>query len=326
MQVVVPDYLVDYFGPRLRARDATVELIPLSAEGHYVGSLENAEALYKFYPGDRFPKVYGADVLRHILREAPRLRWIHSGKAGVEDLLIPELVNSDIILTNGAGAPKLPIAETVLTFILADAKALIAHLDCQRQHRWQHQDHRELTGLTVAILGLGKIGLEVARVCNALGMRVIGTKRHVTGEPLPSVDEVFPHDRQNECIHQADYVVATAALTPETRGMVNASTIEAMKPDAALINVGRGGLVDEPALIAALRARRIRAAYLDVFETEPLPPDSPFWSLPNVVVMPHNSPYSQCLIENMAGIFVENFHRYCEGLPLLNVVDKRAGY
>jgi phosphoglycerate dehydrogenase-like enzyme len=327
MQVIVPDYLVDYFTPLLRASDPTVELVPLSLEGQYTGSLENAEALYKFYASHGFTRpVWGADVLRRILREAPRLRWIHSGKAGVEDLLIPELVESDIVLTNGAGAPKRPIAETVLGYILMDTKQALAHLASQREGKWQHEEHRELTGLTVAILGLGSIGLEIARLCRLLDMRVIGTKRNVSGEPLPNVDQVFPSSSQNECVSQADYVVVAAALTPETREMVNASTFAAMRPDAVLINIARGGLIDQRAIVDALRTKRIRFAYLDVHEPEPLPPDSPFWNLPNVVITPHNSPNSQRLIENMTYIFVDNFRRFCEGNPLLNVVNKRTGY
>lgn len=325
MQVMVPDYLVDYLLPRMRPFDSALELLPISAEGHYEGGLERLEVFFRFYPDNRFPRVYGAEVLREILKGAPRLRWFHNGKAGVEDVLIPELVASDVLLTNGAGAPRRAIAETVLAFILADAKALPAHFWAQQAHRWEHQDHRELPGLTVAILGLGRIGLEIARLCHALEMRVIGTKRTLSGEPLPGVDEAFPAERQEECVAQADYVVVAAALTPETRGMVNGSTFEAMRPEAALINVSRGGLVDEPALVEALRSRKMRAAYLDVFVREPLPPDSPLFSLPNVVITPHNSPYSQNVMDHMVGVFVENFRRYCVGEPLANVVNKRAG-
>ena len=326
MQVLVPDYLVDYFQSRLGASDPNLQLVPITVKGEYSDSLDGVEALYKFYPSFQFGPAYGPDVLRGILAAAPNLRWIHSGKAGVEDLLIPELVDSDVILTNGAGAPKVPIAETVLGYILADAKELASHLDSHREGKWQYKSHREVRGMTVAVLGLGNIGMEIARVCHGLGMRVIGTKRRVNPEPLPCVDEVFPADRQNECVAQADYVAVAAAFTPETRQMVNAATFAAMKPDSVLINVGRGALVDGQALLAALRESRIRFAFLDVHDQEPLPEDSPFWKMPNVLVTPHNSPSSQRLTENMAGIFVENFVRYCSGQPLVNVVDKKKGY
>lgn len=326
MKAIVPEWLAEYLLPRLRGIHPAVALIPLSAEGQHAGSLEDAEILYKYYIKALFPQFYGADVLRRILREAPRLRWVASGWAGVDAVLIPELVESDITLTSAAGAVKRAIAETVLSFILLDAKELVAHLDLQRRGRWQMLKHRELRGLTVAILGLGSIGLEVAGMCQGLGMRVIGTKRRITGEPLPGVHEVFPPGRQNECVSQADYVVIAAALTPETRGMVNASMLGVMRPDAALVNMGRGAHVDDPALIAALREKRIRAAYLDAFTAEPLPPESPYWSLPNVLIMPHNSATSQHLVENTSAIFVENFRRYCQGEPLMNVVDKHAGY
>ncbi len=326
MQVLVPDYLVEFFLPRLRAIDPEVELIPISPTGEHPGALENVEVMYKFLPDFQFAGAFGPDVLRQVLRDAPRLRWLHNGKAGVEDVLIPELVDSDIILTNGAGAPKRPIAETVLGFILMDVKQSVGHLANQREARWQHQEHRELTGLTVAILGLGNIGLEVARLCRLLDMRVVGTKRNVTGTTLPNVDEVFPSSKQNDCVAQADFVVVAAALTPETRGMVNEGTFEAMRRDAAIINVSRGALVDQAALLGALKERRIRFAYLDVHDPEPLPSDNPLWRLPNVVITPHNSPVSQRIIENMTRIFIENFQRYREGQPLVNVVNKKTGY
>ncbi len=326
MQVLVPDYLADFFLPRLRAIDPEVELIPISPTGEHTGTLENVEVMYKFFPDFQFAGAFGPDVLRQVLRDAPHLRWLHNGKAGVEDVLIPELVDSDIILTNGAGAPKRPIAETVLGFILMDVKQSVGHLANQREARWQHQEHRELTGLTVAILGLGNIGLEVARLCRLLDMRVVGTKRNVTGTTLPNVDEVFPSSKQNDCVAQADFVVVAAALTPETRGMVNEGTFEAMRRDAAIINVSRGALVDQAALLGALNERRIRFAYLDVHDPEPLPSDNPLWRLPNVVITPHNSPVSQRIIENMTRIFIENFQRYREGQPLVNVVNKKTGY
>lgn len=326
MKVMVPDYLVESLLPQLRKADPSLDLLPISAEGGFHGSLADLEVLFKFYPDARFPRVFGSDVLRDILAGSPRLRWIHSGKAGVEDLLISELVDSDVVLTNGAGGPRRAIAETVLAYILADAKAIQSHWDFQKAREWRHLPHRELPGLTVAILGLGRIGMEIARLCKALDLRVIGTKRTVGGESIPSVDEVFPSDRQEECVAEADFVVVAAALTPESRGMVAADVFKAMKSDAILINVARGPIVDETALIGALRAGEIRGASLDVFEQEPLPSDHPFYTLPGVVVTPHNSPDSQNVMVHMVGVFVENFRRYCAGEPLLNVVNKQAGY
>lgn len=326
MQVMVPDYLMRDLLPKMRAIDPEVALIPIGGDGSYTGSLKDAEVLFKFHIGDPNPMGYGDEALRTILREAPHLRWMHYGKAGVEDILIPELVDSPITLTNGAGGPKRAIAETVLAFILADAKSLYTHFINQKERVWKNLPHRELPGFTVAILGLGKIGLEIARLCKALDMRVIGTKRSLPESQLPNVDQLFLSSQQEECVRQADYVVVASALTPETRGMVNRATFQAMRPDALFINIARGAIVDEDALLEALRDERIRGAYLDVFVKEPLPPDSPFFSLDNVVVMPHNSPFSQNVRKHMLDIFLENFRRYCSGEPLLNVVDKRAGY
>jgi phosphoglycerate dehydrogenase-like enzyme len=227
-------------------------------------------------------------------------------------------------LTNSAGVHKLAIAETVLGFMLADAKELPMHLRNQRLRRWEHLPHAELRGQTVAILGLGRVGLEIARLCAALDMRVIGTKRTLPREPLPWVAEVFPPETQDECVAQADYVVIAATLTPQTRGMVNASTFRAMRPATVLINIARGAIVDEATLLEALRARRIRTAYLDVFAVEPLPPDSPFFALPNVVITPHNSAWSQQVVDQVCSIFLDNFRRYFVGEPLHNIVDKQA--
>jgi phosphoglycerate dehydrogenase-like enzyme len=326
MKVIVPAHLADHLLPRMSAHVTDVRLLPMEADGTVQGPLDEVEVLFKYYTGPSFTKTYGPERIAQILVEAPGLRWIHSGKAGVEDVLAPELVESTVVLTNGAGGPKRAIAETVLAFILADAKRLHDHFRDQQARKWNNLPHRELPGATVAILGLGRIGLEVAKLCNALDMRVIGTRRMGSGTDLPGVEDIYPPRAQSECVAQADYVVVASALTPETRGMVDAETFKAMRPDAVLINVARGAIVDEAALLEALQSGSIRGAYLDVFVQEPLPPDSPFYSLPNVVVMPHNSPFSQNLQEHMVGIFLENFRRYCAGERLLNVVDKQAGY
>jgi len=327
MKVMVPDYLSADLLPRMRAIHPEIELVPVSVYGSYIGSLENLEVIFKFFPSDRFSQhEFGGEVLRGIIQAAPLLRWIHNGRAGVDDLLIPQLVESNIILTNGAGAPTRAVAETVLAFIFADAKALVAHFRNQEARLWKKLLHRSLRGQTVAILGVGRIGMEVAHLCCGLGMRVVGTKRLVPSQSIPNIEKVFPSELQNDCVRQADYVVVAAALTPETCGMVNESTFRAMPPHAAFINIARGEIVDERALINALQSGSLRAAYLDVFNNEPLPPDSPFFELPNVFIMPHNSPHSQDLLEEMILIFLENLRRYCSGEPLRNIVDKRVGY
>jgi phosphoglycerate dehydrogenase-like enzyme len=326
MKVMVPDYMADDLLPKLREADPGVELISVHADGRYEGDAADAEVLFKFHPSGRFGVTFGPAEWSALLRKTPNLRWVHSGSAGVENVLVPELVESDVILTNGAGGPKRAIAETVLAFVLADAKALYRHHDHQKAREWRHLPHRELPGLTVAILGLGKTGLEIAKLCKSLGMRVIGTKRSVSSDGLPDVDDIFPASRQNDCVRVADYVVIAAALTPETQGMINAATFRAMKSDAIVINIARGAVVNEGDLIEALATNQIRGACLDVFATEPLPPESRLFDLVNVVIMPHNSPASQNLFEHMAAIFVENFALYCAGKPLRNIVNKRTGY
>lgn len=327
MRVMVPDYLAGELLPSLRQIDPVVELTPVSATGEYPGAPRGVEVLFRFFTNDRYPgNVFGASVLREVLQREPTVRWIHNGTAGVDRLLFPELVESDVVLTNGAGAHRRAIAETVLGYLLADAKALVAHLDNQRRGRWQHLQHQELRGQTVAVLGLGRVGLEIAQLCHAIGLRVIGTKGTITSSSLPGVDKLFPAERQIDCVREADYIVVAAAATRQTYRMIDASTLGAMKPTAALVNIARGNLIDEPALVEALTSRRLRAAYLDVFVTEPLLPDSPFYDLANVVVTPHNAAWSPQVVSQAVSIFLDNYHRYVVGQPLINVVDKRRGY
>ncbi len=192
MRVMVPEHLIDELLPQLRAINPAVGLISVPVDGHYSGRLDRLKVLLRFFPNDRFPgEVLSGAILRAILNAATQLRWIHNGTTGVGSLLIPELVNSNIILTNSAGAHKRTLAESVLGFILADAKALPGHLHNKQQKRWQHLPHTALHGHTVAILGLGHVGLEIARLCRALDMRVIGIKRTISAEPLPGIEAVF---------------------------------------------------------------------------------------------------------------------------------------
>lgn len=327
MRVMVPDYLTGELLPALRGIDPSTDLLPVTVDGRYSGQPDGVEVLFRFFTNDRYPgRVFGAAILRELLQKVPTIRWIHNGTTGVDTLLFPELVESDVILTNGSGAHRRAIAETVLGFILADAKALVTHLSHQRRRLWQHVPHQELGGKTVAVLGLGKVGTEIARLCQLLGMRAVGTKRSLPASLPCDVAEVFSPERQAQCVRGADYVVVAASATHETRGMVDRETLAAMRPTAVLINVARGDLIDEAALLETLRSRSIRAAYLDVFATEPLPSDSPFFDLDNVVITPHNAAWSPNVIWQACSIFLDNFRRCVAGEPLLNVVDKLKGY
>jgi phosphoglycerate dehydrogenase-like enzyme len=189
----------------------------------------------------------------------------------------------------------------------------------QREHAWQRVECDELTGKTLVVVGVGGIGREVARLASAFGMRVLGVRR--SPGPEPHVEALYPPERLAEVLPQADYLVLACPLTRETRGLINAERLALLTPDAYLVNIARGGVVVEAALIEALRAGRLAGAALDVFEQEPLPPESPLWSLPNVIVTPHNSAASPRTLDRGAAIFLDNLRRFAANEPLRGVAE-----
>jgi phosphoglycerate dehydrogenase-like enzyme len=231
----------------------------------------------------------------------------------------------DVVLTNASGVFDLPIAETVLTYILMIAKRMPTFLKQQRERTWRKHRLREVAGLTVGIIGAGSIGTEVARLCQALDLRVIGTRRHPE-RGAPHVDELLPTTRMDDLLAQSDFVVVAVPLTEETRGMIDATAFRQMRADAWFINVARGAVVDQGALIAALQAGQIGGAALDVFVEEPLPVDSPLWELDNVILTPHNSWSTPHVARREAALFLKNLRRYLRDEPLCNVVDRSLGY
>ncbi|MFN2520075.1 MAG: D-2-hydroxyacid dehydrogenase [Candidatus Limnocylindria bacterium] len=268
-----------------------------------------------------------ADRVRALLRECPRLRWVHTVSAGVERLLIPELLErEDVVLTNNTGAYDVPIAEHVMAMLFAVAKRVPHHLLSQARHQWvKDPGHAELRDASLVILGMGSIGSELARLASGVGMRVTGIRRDPS-RSSPGAERVVASDALADVAAEADYLAITAALTPQTRGMVSADVIARMRPTAWLVNIARGAIVDEGALLAACRDGRIGGAALDVFSTEPLAADSPWWVLPNAIVTPHVSNSSPRVRERTLSLFVENVRRFERGEQLLNVVDKRVGY
>lgn len=270
--------------------------------------------------------IVGWNVPREAVAQARRLRWIHSTAAGVDQLLHPEVVQRDIIVTDSSGIHAEPITEHVLAVMLAFARRLPVATRNQMTHRWDRASviGEELWGQTVGILGLGSIGREVAARCQAFGMRVIGTKR--TPAAVPHADQVLPPDGLDDVLRVSDYLVIILPLTEQTRGLIGARELGLMKPTAYLINVARGAIVQEAALIEALRAGRLRGAGLDVFEREPLPQDSPLWEMERVILTPHVSGAGPDYYDRALPLFCENLRRFLIGAPLLNVVDKRQGY
>lgn len=268
-----------------------------------------------------------ADRIAAILKTAPKVRWVHTFSAGVDRLVATGLIRREgVVFTNNSGAYDIPIAEHVMAMLFAIARGLPAYLAAQRRGEWiQGVPHAELRDATLVVLGLGSIGGELARVASGAGMRVIGVRRNAS-RSAPGVERIVPPDRLVEVAREADYLAVTAALTPLTEGMVSAEVIAALKPTAWLVNIARGPIVDEAALLGALREHRIGGAGLDVFDVEPLPADSPFWTLDNVILTPHVSGNSPQVRERSLALVVENVRRFKAGEPLLNVVDRDAGY
>jgi phosphoglycerate dehydrogenase-like enzyme len=229
------------------------------------------------------------------------------------------IVERGITFTNGAGSQSIPIAQYILLMMLHHAKRMDLWERSQARRAWEHAPCDELTGKTVALFGLGGIGQEVARLAKAFRMNVIGLRRRP--DPVEHVDELLPPDAAGDLCARADFLVICAPLTRATRGAIGAAELARLRPSAYLINVARGPIVDEDALLHVLQARRIAGAALDVFSVEPLPQDHPFWTLPNVVITPHTSPSSPLHIHRGTELFLDNLRRYARGEPLLNLVD-----
>jgi len=280
----------------------------------------DADVLYYWWgPGKR---------LREVFLMCPNLRWVHTRSAGIDNLVFPELVESPVTFTNGTGVFSESLGEFALGAILYFAKDFRRMVRSQMAGRWEQFDTTMASGQTVGIIGYGDIGRAVATRVRAIGMRVIAMKRH--GAPVysvdPLVDKIYRPGDLLQMIPQCDYLVISAPLTPETRGMINEAAIAAMKPEGVIINIGRGPIIDEPALVKALTGRRIKGAGLDVFTTEPLPEGHPFYSLDNVLLSAHAADHTADWQEQTMRFFIENFQRYYRGEPLRNIVDKKLGY
>ncbi len=269
-------------------------------------------------------------VDRDVFASASRLRWVQSPAVGVGSLMYPELLASEVVLTSARGIRARSIAEHVLGMTIALARLLPATLRAQAQHRWAQAEletaARTLKGQCMGIVGLGAIGLEVATIAGPFGFRVCAIRRR-GDQPVPAgVDAVWTPDRLDDLLAQSDVVVIAAPHTPQTKRLIGRAQIDRMKPGALLVNVARGKLIDDDALIEALRAGRVGGAALDVFSEEPLDPSSPYWDLPNVIVTPHTSGAMHDYWTPLVALFAENLRRFEKGEPLLNVVDKVAGY
>ncbi|CAN5795438.1 D-2-hydroxyacid dehydrogenase [soil metagenome] len=320
---------------RIRAAAPGARLVSVSLEGLADGPLDDVEVLLRGpMPAATFDR---------LLARCPELRWVHSATAGVERVLTPTAARRHLLITNARGVFSQPIAEYVLMMILAAVRRLPQLLELQRERTWQPLQAREMRDVTVGIVGLGSIGRGVAELALAFGTRVIATRRDApegdadapTGAPSdasdvpdgrPTIDQILAHDRLDVLLAESDFVVLALPLTASTDRLMDAARLARMKPGAWLINVARGRLVDERALMRALREGRLGGAVLDTLLEEPLPPGSPLWSTPGLIITPHTSWSSGRVLDRSIELFCENLSRFRSGGEMLNAVDPIVGY
>lgn len=266
--------------------------------------------------------------LRDVFLMSRRLRWIHSRSAGLEQVLFPELIESDIILTNGSGVFSPSLGEFALAAILYFAKDFRRMIRNQVAGVWEQFDVTMVSGATLGIVGYGSIGRAVAARARGLGMNVLGLRRRVSqqGKEDSLIDQFYKPEQRLEMLSRCDYVVVTLPLTEQTRGFIADAEFDTMKTNAVLINIGRGPTVDERAMIKALSENRIRGAALDVFDEEPLPQGHPFYSLENVLLSPHCADHTLDWLDNAMRFFLTQLGRFRRGDILLNIVEKAVGY
>jgi phosphoglycerate dehydrogenase-like enzyme len=316
---------------RIRAAAPGARLVMVSVEGLADGPLDDVEVMLRGW--------LSSDAFDRILVRAPRLSWVHSATSGVERALTPAALERGVVVTNARGVFSRPIAEYVLMMILAVSRRLPQLLELQRERTWQPLEGAELRDVTVGIVGLGSIGRAVGALATAFGCRVVAVRRRAeAGSTSGSRDDddgaigdvqfdrVGGSETLPELLAESDFIVLAAPLTPETEEMINATTLALVKPGAWLINVARGRLIDDRALLRALRDGAIGGAVLDTFRDEPLPPMSSFYDLPNVIVTPHTAWSSGRVLDRSIELFCDNLGRFATGEPLLNVVDPSAGY
>jgi phosphoglycerate dehydrogenase-like enzyme len=311
---------------RLRQEMPDVALTLIAPDGTPRGAIADADVLFRF-------TMNNASLIA-TLQAAPQMRWVHTGSAGVDRFVdLVQQYAPEAVLTNSSGVMSQPIAEFAFTMLCAAAKQLSVFMQAQARHEWLRHSHaptlRDLRGGRLLILGLGSIGQELARLAHGVGMDVYAVRRTplAPGEAHPHVAQVVAQDADwRAWLPTMDYVAVCLPLTPATRGIVGAAELAALPAHAWIVNISRGAIIDEPALIAALTEHRIGGAALDVAATEPLPPESPLWALPNTIITPHISWQSPGDNQRTLDLFMENLRRYRAGEPLLNVVPFDVGY
>jgi phosphoglycerate dehydrogenase-like enzyme len=263
-------------------------------------------------------------LLRSAWPQARQLRWIHAAGVGVEWTIFPELIESDVVLTNCRGVFDVTVPEYVLGLMLLMAKDFRGTLEAQRDRRWHHRPVEAVGGSRAIVVGAGSIGRATARLLRSLGLDVVLVARRASSDP--EFGDIAPVTELSSVAAGADWLIVVLPLTAETRGLIGPEVLDVLPPTARVINVGRGPVINDPALIDRLSSGRLAGAALDVFEREPLPPEHPYWTLPNVIVYPHMAGDVHGWLEWFTRSFLANLDRWLADKPLENVVDKRLGY
>lgn len=312
----------DAFGSmreRILAAAPGTRLVPVSVEGIADEPVDEVEVLLRGWS-------LGGDALDRLIGRAPRLRWIHSVSVGVESMLTPCVRIRGLTVTNGRGVFDEPIAEYVMTMMLAICRRLPQLIELQRERTWQPIEAQELGETTIGLLGVGGIGGEVARLARPFGPRIVGIRRRPDAEPVPGVEVLGGLEAMPELLAVSDFVIVALPHTEETDAIIDDDTLAKFKAGAWLINVARGALIDERSLLRALRGGTLGGAVLDTFREEPLPETSPFYRLPNCIVTPHTSWSSAVVLNRTFDVFCDNLRRYRAGEPFDHVVDFATGY
>ncbi|MBC1222892.1 D-2-hydroxyacid dehydrogenase [Nostoc sp. UCD121] len=316
VKLILPIELTAEIEPHL---PSDTKFVRVDSDGNFDGDASDAEIYlngFKLKP----------TTLHKVLTAAPGIRWQQTPSAGVNHILTPIFLEHDITLTNGAGVHAIPISEFVLSLILYHAKQLRQLQADHDQRKWEKSwlVLPELANSTVLILGTGNIGQAIAARIKPFGARVWGGRRRP--EPLPNFDKIVGTNEWHALLPEVDYIIVATPLTPETKALIDEAVLRSLPSHAYLINVGRGAVVDESALTKALTEGWIAGAGLDTVSIEPLPPESPLWSLPNLFITPHTSAISPALKGRITNLFLDNLERYRGNKPLRNVVNKEAGY
>jgi phosphoglycerate dehydrogenase-like enzyme len=313
-KILVPAHFAEELEPAAKRSGAL--LVPYDREGAPLGDSAGSTAMFRWWlspaQGDA------------ILRAHPDVRWLHTGSAGVDHILTPLFLSSGIVLTNSSGVHAPSIAEWVVAAILAFAKDLRRIFDRQRGRSFESIERDELGGKTALIAGAGRIGSEIAKRLRPFGVRTVAVRR--SGGDAPGFDTTIAPASLSEAARDATWLIVAVPLTAETADLIDRRVIEALPPEAVVVNVARGEVVDEDALVEALASKKIGGAILDVFRKEPLPPEHPLWDLENVLILPHTTWRSPRVRQRQLDLMAENMRRFTAGEPLLNVVDFRRGY